>query len=97
MTILPNLPRMTWEANLDRYGNADSIAKWKNSNDPEENLFGNLLEEMKKLEEVDLNLVNQYRNQLLELAHSLDEGLSVSVSDLVSDARRLLNVNGMAC
>lgn len=97
MTILPNLPRMTWEANLDRYDNADSIAKWKNSNDTEENLFGNLLEEMKKLEEVDLNLVNHYRNQLLELAHSLDEGLSVSVSDLVSDARRLLNVNGMAC
>ena len=86
---------MTWEENLNQYGSAESIDRWKNSDDAEFVIFGNLLEEMKKLDKADLNLVNKYQHQLVELAQYLEEGLSVGVSDLVSDARRLLNVNGV--
>ena len=93
--ILPKVPMMTWEENLNQYGSAESIDRWKNSDDAEFVIFGNLLEEMKKLDKADLNLVNKYQHQLVELAQYLEEGLSVGVSDLVSDARRLLNVNGV--
>lgn len=94
--ILPKVPMMAWEENLNQYGSAESIDRWKNSDDAEFVIFGNLLEEMKKLDKADLNLVNKYQHQLVELAQYLEEGLSVGVSDLVSDARRLLNVNGVA-
>lgn len=94
--ILPKVPTMTWEENLNQYGSAESIDRWKNSDDAEFVIFGNLLEEMKKLDKADLNLVKKYQHQLVELAQYLEEGLSVGVSDLVSDARRLLNVNGVA-
>lgn len=94
--ILPKPPMMTWEENLSQYGNAESIDRWKNSDDAEFVIFGNLLEEMKKLDKADLHKVNLYQHQLVELAQYLEEGLSVGVSDLVSDARRLLNANGVA-
>lgn len=94
--ILPKPPMMTWEENLNQYGNAESIDRWKNSDDAEFVIFGNLLEEMKKLDKADLHKVNLYQHQLVELAQYLEEGLSVGVSDLVSDARRLLNANGVA-
>ena len=94
--ILPKPPMMTWEENLSQYGNAESIDRWKNSDDAEFVIFGNLLEEMKKLDKADLHKVNLYQHQLVELAQYLEEGLSVGVSDQVSDARRLLNANGVA-
>ena len=94
--ILPKPPMMTWEENLSQYGSAESIDRWKNSDDAEFVIFGNLLEEMKKLDKADLHKVNLYQHQLVELAQYLEDGLSVGVSDLVSDARRLLNANGVA-
>lgn len=93
--ILPKLPTCTWEENLKRYGDDDYITHCVCSSDVAEHLFGCLLDELKQLDEADLELVRKYQNDLLEYARRTGEDLSVSMEDLVSDARRILIANGV--
>ena len=92
----PKPPMMSWDMNLKQYGSDSFIATCVESKDEELRLFGSLLMEMKKLDDADLNKIKHLQAELIELGHNLEDGLRVGVSDLVTDARRLLSANGVA-
>ena len=92
----PKPPMMSWDMNLKQYGSDSFIATCVESKDEELRLFGSLLTEMKKLDDADLNKIKHLQAELIELGHNLEDGLRVGVSDLVTDARRLLSANGVA-
>lgn len=92
----PKLPMLSWDTNLRQYGSDKFIATCVESEDEELHLFGSLLEEMMKFNDADLNKIKHLQAELIELGHNLEDGLRVGVSDLVTDARRLLNANGVA-
>lgn len=92
----PKPPMMSWDMNLKQYGSDSFIATCVESKDEELRLFGSLLTEMKKLDDADLNKIKHLQAELIELGHNLEDGLRVGVSDLVTDARRLLSENGVA-
>ena len=92
----PKPPMMSWDMNLKQYGSDSFIATCVKSKDKELRLFGSLLMEMKKLDDADLNKIKYLQAELIELGHNLEDGLRVGVSDLVTDARKLLSANGVA-
>ena len=92
----PKPPMMSWDMNLKQYGSDSFIATCVESKDEELHLFGSLLTEMKKLDDADLNKIKHLQAELIELGHNLEDGLRVGVSDLGTDARRLLSANGVA-
>ena len=90
-------PHLSWTQVLDQYGDDDFTTYCIiYSGDPRIELFGRLLDEMRKLDNADLSLVRKYQDDLLKQTRLVeDDDLTVSEEDLISDARRLLAANGV--
>ena len=89
-------PYLSWPQVLDQYGDDDFTTYCIiYSGDPRIELFGRLLDEMRKLDNADLSLVRKYQDDLLKCAIVEDDDLTVSEEDLIFDARRLLAANGV--